>query len=129
MRLRIDSFAQTSFIQLHRFCNQDAESYTRGMRRLQNIDLKSASLKGKLSLPGTIASDSESESEVALSRPRGKTKPSEAERQTAKMSEEDALTAMGNDKLKLQGYAKASLPTVAKTCFAQWCKSFQSCIT
>ena len=118
MRLRIDSFAQTSCIELHRFGNQDADSYTRGMRRLQNIDLKSSSLKGKLSLPG-VASDSESESEVALSRPRGKTKPSEAERQTAKMSEEDALTAMGNDKVKLQAYAKASLPTVANICFAQ----------
>ena len=102
---------------MHQFCNQDEDSYSKGMRRLQNIDIKSSALKGKLSMPGTLASGSESESEVVLSRNRGKTKPgSDAERQTAKVSEEDAILAMGDDKSKLLNYAKACWPIVATIC-------------
>jgi hypothetical protein len=89
------------------------------MKRLQNIDLKSSSLKGKLSMPGALASASESENEMAPPPPRGKTKLSEAERQTTKISEEDTILAMGDDKSKLLGYAKACLPIVATICFSQ----------
>jgi hypothetical protein len=116
--LRFDS-SQTSCTQLHQFGNQDEESYTRGMKRLQNVDLKSSSLKGKLSMPGALASASESENEMAPPPPRGKTKLSEAERQTTKISEEDTILAMGDDKSKLLGYAKACLPIVATICFSQ----------
>ena len=87
------------------------------MRRLQNIDIKSSALKGKLSMPGTLGSGSESE--VVPSRNRGKTKPSsEAERHTPKLSEEDTIHAMGDDKSKLLHYAKACLPIVATICFS-----------
>ena len=104
---------------MHQFCNQDEESYIKGMRRLQNIDIKSSALKGKLSMPGTLASGSESESEVVPSRNRGKTKPSsEPERHTPKLSEEDTIHAMGDDKSKLLHYAKACLPIAATICFS-----------
>ena len=86
------------------------------MKRLQSIDLKSSSLKGRLSLPGALASGSESESEVARPLPRVTAKPSQAERGTAKVSDEDAILAMGDDKSKLLGYAKACLPIAATIC-------------
>ena len=104
---------------MHQFCNQDEESYIKGMRGIQNIDIKSSAVKGKLSMPGTLARGSESESEVVFSRNRGKTGPSsEAERPTTKLSEEDTTHAMGDDRSKLLHYAKACLPIAATICFS-----------